>query len=243
MTVHLEHMSDEDIFEKFKSTTRQNMKQYYRKYADDQTMLTRLDVAKAKLHEYNYMRKYGAKKDIRQRANTLWQSMLSRCNEERQLTPDGVAYTGVTYSENFGNFEYFMNWCIGQVGFTDKDSNGYSFELDKDIVLRGNKQYNENVCVFVPKGINFFFVTRGRRSSGLPVGVTRDRHSGKYIAQMKCKELGTQYIGSFATPESAREAYKKFRKDAANSLADKWEGKLDPRVIISLRNYVENNGD
>lgn len=236
MTIHLEHKTDEEILNMYRTRSRQNMRQYVERYATDKIMLGRLAAAKEEFHKQNYKVRFGAEKSIRKRANGLWQSMISRCKLERQMSVDGSAYAGVTCSENFKNFDFFLAWCQQQTGFMEKDETGYSYELDKDILQNGNRQYNEHLCVFVPKRVNFFFVGRERRVSGLPVGVTLHK-SGKYLAQLKSKEIDVHYKEFFDCPEQAATAYKKFRETVARLMAEKWNGRLDSRVIDVLSNY------
>ena len=87
-------------------------------------------------------------KRVRMKEYMLWYNMLQRCYSE-ECQQKHPTYTGCTVSEDFKYFQRFARWCQSQVGF---DLEGY--QLDKDILLRCNKVYSEEVCVFVPRNIN-----------------------------------------------------------------------------------------
>ena len=79
----------------------------------------------------------------------LWKSMLHRCTKEYGFKRS--AYAGVTCSENFKSYSFFYEWCNKQVGFKNVDEKGNYWQLDKDLLIKGNKVYSEDVCVFVPQ--------------------------------------------------------------------------------------------
>ena len=73
----------------------------------------------------------------------LWTGMLERCYSTT-LRNKYPTYKDCEASENFKSFEYFYEWCNNQIGFGNE-----GWQLDKDLLIKGNKIYSENTCVFM----------------------------------------------------------------------------------------------
>jgi hypothetical protein len=120
--------------------------------------------------------------------------MLKRCySAEHQY--DGSPYTGCSVHKDWHRFSTFKLWMAAQ------DWQGK--ELDKDIILPGNKMYSPTTCVFVSREVNDLIRERRR---GLPTGVVYDKSRGLYKAQ--CSVRGKlKYLGRFAKISEAAGAY------------------------------------
>lgn len=165
----------------------------------------------------------------------LWQRMLSRCTEkywERFPT-----YVGVTCSDGFKNLDSFYKWCHEQVGFGNKDDKGRLWQIDKDLLIKGNKFYSENTCCFVPFTINAF-LTKSASARGIyPIGVSVSKDGNRFIARCSDGNKNSIYLNTHDTPQKAFQAYKLCKERVAKELANKHKDQLDQRAYQALMNY------
>ncbi len=90
-----------------------------------------------------------------------WAGMLGRCyNKKRQA--ERPTYVGCTVDERWHNFQNFAAWY---------DENYYEvlgekMSLDKDILVKGNKIYGPETCVFVISSMNSLFINNKKIRGG-----------------------------------------------------------------------------
>lgn len=171
------------------------------------------------------------------RAYQIWQSMKSRCNPDGANQQRHPNYIGCIMSENFKDFQFFAEWCHKQVGY---GLEGY--EIDKDILVPGNKLYSEDNCVFVPRALNVFLTSRSLHRGNYPQGVCLDR--GKFHAQLSINGK-KKTLGRFLTLEEAVQAYNKVKEQTAKDWANRLrhgEFIVDERVIKLLEIWQVPNG-
>ncbi len=170
----------------------------------------------------------------------LWQDMLGRCYYAK-LHKRLPSYSDCTASNNFKYFPYFKEWCNNQVGFNSKDDKGKPFQLDKDMLLKGNNIYSENTCVFIPQEINLLLTSCKSKRGELCVGVSLEKKSKKFVSYINI--LGEhKYLGSFNEEVEAFLVYKEAKESHIKTVANKWKDNIDSRVYDALMNYqVEIN--
>lgn len=158
----------------------------------------------------------------------LWTSLLRRCysSKYQQGKP---TYIGCSVSENFKNYSYFYKWVQNQIGFGQGD-----FQLDKDLLLRGNRVYSENTCLFLPRELNTLFTARRNHRGGFPLGVSKN--GCRFTAEC-CTERSSRHIGRFDTPELAFQAYKQTKEAFIKQQAEKWKDRIDTRAYEALLRY------
>jgi hypothetical protein len=111
-----------------------------------------------------------------------------------------------------------------------------NFELDKDILIKGNKIYSPETCCFVPKEINLLFTKSNSIRGKYPIGVSCRKKDGKFRAQ--CWVEGKQrFLGSFYTPEEAFQAYKEAKEQEIKRLAKKWRLFMTDECYEVMINY------
>jgi len=165
----------------------------------------------------------------------VWGGMLERCIEKwwRKYP----TYTGTTCSENFKHYSFFYEWCNEQIGFGNTDENGKSWHLDKDLLVKGNKIYSEDTCVFLPLRLNLLLTRCNAARGSSPIGVHRTPCLGKFRAT--CREANKQrHLGRFSTQQEAFQAYKTFKEAYIKQEAEKYKYQLDPRAYEALLNYT-----
>lgn len=160
----------------------------------------------------------------------IWKSLLARCYSEykHQIQP---TYKDCIVSENFKNYSYFYEWCQNQTFF-----NKNNYELDKDILIRNNKIYHEDLCVFVPKFINSLFVNSKAKRGLHPIGVTW--HSREKLFYSRITRYGIRHtIGRYTSSDEAFYNYKIQKELYIKDVANEYKSKIDEKVYLSLINY------
>lgn len=156
--------------------------------------------------------------------------MLKRCYSTK-LSEYYPSYSNCFVSENFKIFSYFYDWCQKQVGFGE---DGY--DLDKDLLKKGNREYHEDKCVFIPSEINKSLTKSDSIRGVLPLGVCFHKQSNRYRSQIRIK--GKQIdIGYFQSKTEAFNAYKIKKEEYLKNLADKYYNSIDIRAYQSLIRY------
>jgi hypothetical protein len=156
--------------------------------------------------------------------------MNDRCNNISGRYP---AYSGCTVG--FESHKDFAQWSEKQLGY---DLEGY--ELDKDILVKGNTVYSRDTCTYVPTAVNGLMV--GSVSSlgrgDLPIGVSYHGENCNYVAQMKGGNRLNGYLGAFSTPEEAFCAYKVAKEAHIKRVANAHKHLIDAKAYDALMNYV-----
>lgn len=166
----------------------------------------------------------------------LWKDMLFRCTEKYWAkTPN---YIGVTCSDNFKNYSFFYRWCQTQVGFYDSTEKGRAWHLDKDLLVKGNKLYSEDTCVFVPSSINNILCKRRGARGEYLIGVTWNKRVKRFVSRCNRGEGVMQYLGYFDSQEEAFQTYKAYKEGIIKQIAEQYKDQLDPRAYQALLNYT-----
>ena len=165
----------------------------------------------------------------------LWCSMLTRCYSDcsKKKRP---TYEGCKVSDNFKSYEYFYEWCHNQIGFGN-DGNGNPFHLDKDLLIKGNKVYSEDSCVFIPSEINTLLIKREASRGDYPIGVYWSKTNKAFVAQVSKNKGKSEWLGLFNTELEAFNAYKEAKESFVKEQADEWKGKIDDRAYEALMSY------
>lgn len=167
----------------------------------------------------------------------IWCSMLSRCYSEKYHTRY-KSYKDCLVSENFKHYEYFYEWCHDQVGFGNE-----GWQLDKDLLVKGNKVYSEEACIFLPREVNNIFIKRKEKRGEFPIGVSSYKENGKFIARLSVGNDVQKHLGLFETYNEAFYAYKEAKEKVIRNSALKWRDKIDIRAYKALMSYEVDIND
>lgn len=160
----------------------------------------------------------------------LWFALLTRCYNEKQRY-QYKSYPDCRVCDEWLNFQTFAQWV---------NENYYEIpnervELDKDILVKGNKIYSPETCIFVPKSINLLFVNRRNFRGECPLGVNKT-NNGKYTA-LYGHDKRTTYLGSYPTKEEAFYAFKTHKEAHIKKVADRYKHLIPNKLYNALYNY------
>ena len=164
-----------------------------------------------------------------------WVSMLKRCcsGEFKKKYP---TYKDCTVCEEWLNYSDFKKW------FDDNyyEMDGERMDLDKDILVKGNKIYSPDTCVFVPQNINKLF-TKGNKIRGkYPIGVYFNKNANKFMAYCRIFYNGKSQkknLGYYNNIEDAFKVYKEFKEAYIKQVADEYKDKIPNELYEAMYNY------
>jgi hypothetical protein len=160
-----------------------------------------------------------------------WVSVLRRCYSQIELDKHPT-YIGCVIVPEWVYFMNFKAWMETQ------DWEGK--ELDKDLLVPGNKLYGPNTCVFVSQSVNKFVTERQNHRGHWPIGVAFIKESGKFLSYCNSVVDGKRKrLGLYETPEEAHAAWLDFKLEQAKILASIQEDERVSRALISrYENYI-----
>lgn len=145
-----------------------------------------------------------------------WQGIIRRCFDEK-LKEKYPTYKDVTCCSDWLYYEKFYEWIHSQSNF-DKWSKGDKWEIDKDIILKGNKIYSPETCFLVPHNVNCLFLKSKASRGEMPIGVVK-RNNG-YESHCNNPLTGKiEHIGSSKTIEEAFQLYKLYKENLIKQVA------------------------
>lgn len=162
----------------------------------------------------------------------VWRDMLKRCysTKDQERNP---AYIGTSVCKEWHLFSNFKSWMEMQ--------DWYDKQLDKDLLVKGNREYNPERCIFIPNELNQFFKERSNDRGPYPLGVTYHHSTGKYYARCSDPFLNKRVsLGIYSDVNKAHEAWRQYKHSLALKYATLLEQQGYPeRVVDALRKRFE----
>ncbi|HEY5561953.1 MAG TPA: hypothetical protein VIK72_09420 [Clostridiaceae bacterium] len=167
-----------------------------------------------------------------------WGAMMHRCYYDKYLQ-NKTTYKDVTVCKEWHNFQNFAKW---------HDENYYTINedvmhLDKDILIRGNKIYSPETCVFVSQNINSLFLKSDKARGEYPIGVGYRKDMDNYSARCGTNDGGRKDLGYYNTPEKAFSVYKVFKEQTIKNVADKYKEYIPPKLYDAMYKYIVDIND
>lgn len=176
----------------------------------------------------NHMSRHIGGKKIK-KYNT-WQGILERCYDEKSYV-NHPTYEVCSVAEEWHNFQNFGDWFEENFKPEIMDS----WQLDKDILIKGNKVYSPETCCFVPAEINSIVKSDSARGD-CPIGISKSR--SKYRATIKTGFKNKQkYLGTFNTISEAFKEYKTAKEKYIKKVADKYKDQITEETYNALYAY------
>lgn len=153
-----------------------------------------------------------------------WIDMLRRCYSD-YFHKKQPSYVGCYVCEEWLLFSNFRSWM--------KNQDWKGKHLDKDLLIKGNKVYSPDTCIFISQTLNNFTNDHSLASGELPTGVNYHKGSGKIHARCGNPITGKrEFLGCFDSKDIAHEAWRNRKHEIACELADM---QSDNRLKESLR--------
>lgn len=159
----------------------------------------------------------------------IWSGVIKRCYDEK-TQKKAPAYIGCTVCDEWKYFSNFKKWF-------DKHYIE-DYQLDKDILVQGNRIYSPNTCCFVPQRINTILLDCRASRGKYKIGVSYHKRNNKYGASVNMNGK-LKHLGYFTTEEEAYKEYCKNKKEIIKSTALEYlnKGEISEEVYSALLNY------
>ena len=142
-----------------------------------------------------------------------WYDILRRCYNKKSLRKRPT-YEECYISEEWKTFSNFKEWMEKQ--------EWEGKQLDKDLIIKDNREYSAETCIFVSGAVNTFISKAKRSKNGLLVGVSWHKRDKVFTAQCHDIILGKLvHLGYHDTEEEAHQAYLRYKKGLIPKMLEK----------------------
>lgn len=157
-----------------------------------------------------------------------WSHMITRCYCEKYLSKK-LTYKGCSITKEWLLFSNFKKWMIKQ--------EWKGKELDKDLLVQGNKIYSPETCLMVTREINLLISDNLAAKGKYPTGVHLKKKNNKF--QARCSVDGIRKsLGYYDTAQEAELVYKEFKSKLILEAALKQQEPLKSALIRISKSYT-----
>ena len=163
----------------------------------------------------------------------VWRGILQRIYDDKSLRKFPT-YKGCSICWEWHSFQNFAEWYNNNY----YEIPGEKMHIDKDILIKRNKIYSPNTCIFVPERINYLFVKTDHKRGKYPIGVSFDKTNNKFIVQLKNEQCEKIFMGRFSTEKEAFNAYKNRKEKVIKNVANRHKNQIPKKLYNAILNYV-----
>ena len=167
---------------------------------------------------------------LRDPAYIAWVNMLTRAYYQK-LHDRQQTYSDVTVCKEWHSFSAFRAWWLANYR--------EDWQLDKDLLVVGNREYGPDACIYIPAWLNTFTIYRGASRGELTIGVSLYKKTGRYQSHCCNPITGKRHgLGYFTTPEAAHDAWIKCKLELADQLKPEMDA-IDQRIYPNVVTIVK----
>jgi len=178
--------------------------------------------------------KYVAKKNGKMmRSYKTWNSMIERCYNPKRRNKN-LSYVDCIIDPIWLNFQTFAKWYYENY----KEIKGVKFQLDKDLMVEGNRIYSPQTCKFIPHYVNTFLANKYKTNNTGYTGVIWRKRDEIYESRINDVNMNKNiYLGRFKDPLEASEAYIEARKIQCINVYNKMvkDGITDQEILNKFK--------
>lgn len=169
-----------------------------------------------------------------EKAYRRWHWMMNRCysNAVHEIQP---GYKNCTVCDEWLNYSNFKVWYDEHI--LPWELLGEDFELDKDILIKGNTVYSPETVSFVPKIINSLFISSVKSEGDCPMGVFYEKGKNKFRACISFMGKNIK-LGTFNTAEAAFARYKEYKEDLIQDIAEQYKERIPDKIYQAMKNWT-----
>ena len=138
-----------------------------------------------------------------------WTDMLRRCYDPK-CQAQNPTYIDCPVANDWLRFSVFHDWMLSQ--------NWLGLQLDKDVLVIGNKHYAPDTCLFVTSQVNGLMNDNAASRGEFPIGVSYYKRDRKYVAEVSV-DGKRQALGLYLTPQEASTAYRAAKRENIERVA------------------------
>lgn len=165
------------------------------------------------------------------KSREVWGDMIKRCYDEKQLKKR-PSYIDVTVCDEWLCYANFKEWYDKNI-YEIKDE---KVQLDKDILVKGNKIYSPETCIFAPQRINVLF-----RKFKNEFPTLEERSNGTFAIRVRSNGKSKR-ISGFETKEKAWDCYLKEKQQIIREVTEEYKDKIPNKLYNRLIEISNEEG-